>query len=570
MHGDLDEVKRRASNMKRKWLKITSMVTVAAMLLAGCGSQTASTDSGSSSEEAAESSGGTEAVVTAEPGSITYPLNSDITVSWYAQDNILPHEKFADASESPFHIGLAEKLGVTIDWSFPTTGSDGGTYTTTMLADPTSLPNIMQVYWMNNANQYLDDEIIWDLTDYIQQYAPDYYAWLQSNPAYDRAMKTDDGRYYAFGFFREDGGWNDSYQGPVVRQDWLDECGLEVPTTISEFENVIRVFNEKYGATFNSAYSIRFKANGLSGAFGAYGTADASASNGWFVKDGVVGLAAAQPEWREYVSWLNKLWEEGLIDQDMMTEDDTTIKDKIHNDKCGISLTSMGQLSNWNSEREAAGKEAVWVGIPYPTGDDGTLSSIFGGPGIGTQTTVITKTADEETMKLCLQMLDYAYTAEGFLYWNFGKEGVSWEYGEDGEPQYTELLANDTDTDPVTKYGGATWGATCIQATKLLYEKNSEAAIAANDIWFYPNEDVTSSWKWPVGATFTLDESDELSLIGQSIGTYCTESFANFLTGAQDIDDDAAWEAHLESLKSHNYEAIKEIRQDCYDRYVAR
>lgn len=81
---------------------------------------------------------------------------------------------------------------------------------------------------------------------------------------------------------------------------------------------------------------------------------------------------------------------------------------------------------------------------------------------------------------------------------------------------------------------------------------------------------MTSYWKWPVGATFTLDESDELSLIGQSIGTYCTESFANFLTGAQDIDDDAAWEAHLESLKSHNYEEIKEIRQDCYDRYVAR
>ena len=62
-------------------------------------------------------------------------------------------------------------------------------------------------------------------------------------------MKDDQGRYYTFGFFREDGGWNDSYEGPVVRKDWLDECGLEVPKTISEFENVIRVFNEKYGAT---------------------------------------------------------------------------------------------------------------------------------------------------------------------------------------------------------------------------------------------------------------------------------------------------------------------------------
>ena len=91
--------------------------------------------------------------------------------------------------------------------------------------------------------------IIWDLTDYIQEYAPDYYAFLQTNPAYDKAMKDDQGRYYTFGFFREDGGWNDTYEGPVVRKDWLDECGLEVPKTISEFENVIRVFNEKYGAT---------------------------------------------------------------------------------------------------------------------------------------------------------------------------------------------------------------------------------------------------------------------------------------------------------------------------------
>ncbi len=251
---------------------------------------------------------------------------------------------------------------------------------------------------------------------------------------------------------------------------WMN-VGLEVPTTISEFENVIRVFNEKYGATFNSAVQHRFKANGLAGAFGAYGTADASASNGWFVKDGVVGLAAAQPEWREYVSWLNKLWEEGLIDQDMLTEDDTTIKDKIHNDKCGISLTSMGQLNNWNSEREAAGKEAVWIGIPNPTADDGSISSIFGGPGIGTQTTVITKTADEETMKLCLQMLNYAYTDEGFLYWNYGEEGVSWEYDEEGVPTFTSLVTDDPDTDPMTKYNGLTWGGPGVQATNLLYEK---------------------------------------------------------------------------------------------------
>lgn len=507
----------------------------------------------------------------------TYPLGKeDTTITWYVQDNMDPHEKYVDWTESPFHTGLAKQLGVNIQFSFPPTGSDKGTFTNTLLADPANLPMIMKGYFMDDANLYLEDEVIWDLTPYIQEYAPAYYAFLQTNPAYDRAMKTDNGKYYAFGFFREDGGWNDSYLGPVVRKDWLEECGLEIPKTISEFENVIRVFHEKYGAQFAAAFDVRFKSNGVAGAFGAYGCADPNGW-GWFVKDNQVGFAMAQPEWRDYVSWINKLWEDGLIDQDFQTLDDTTIKAKIHNDLCGVSITSMGQLNNWNKERVADGKEPVWIGIPYPTSDDGELSCIFGGFGIGTHTTVITKAADEETMKLCLQMLDYAYTQEGFLYWNYGVEGESWEMGEDGVPKFTALVNDDPDTDPMTKYNGATWGASCIQATNLLYLKNGQDAIDANDTWFYvyPDDEeanlaVTGGWKWPTGVTFTLEESDELSILNSGLNTYVSESFASFMNGTKDIDDDAVWEQYLADLKTYNLDRIVEIRQNCYDRYAAR
>ncbi|MCI5649622.1 MAG: hypothetical protein MR332_09355 [Fusicatenibacter sp.] len=567
--------------MKKRWKKLVSVLgttVLAASMLAGCGGSDGSSSSASSGKSETVESSGSESkdeVVTAEPGSIKYPLENAVSeVSWYTESNLTPHEKFKDASESPFHIGLAERLGVTIDWSFPTTGSDASTFTSTLMADPGSLPNILGIYIMNNATQYMDDEIIWDLTDYIQQYAPDYYAFLQTNPAYDKAMKDDSGRYYAFGFFREDGGWNDSYLGPVVRKDWLDECGLEIPKTISEFENVIRVFNEKYGATFNAAYS-RYYDTGLSGAFGAYGNYNVG-SYDWYVKDGVVGFGQAEDEWRDYVSWQNKLWEEGLMDQDILTEDDTTIKDKIHNDKCGISVTSMGQVNIWNSERVAAGKEEVWIGIPYPTGDDGTLSCVFGGMGIGTQTYVIAKTADEETMKTCLQMLNYAYTDEGFLYWNYGTEGESWEYDENGVPQFTSLVKDDPDTDPMTKYNGATWGSACIQATNLLYQKNSQTAIEANNTWYYIYDDeeknlaVTGGWKYPVGITFTTEEADELDEIGQNLKTYVAESYASFLNGSKDIDDDAVWEKYLSDLETYNLSRILEIRQAAYDRYLAR
>ena len=497
----------------------------------------------------------------------TYPIDTDKTLNVYFQDGMDPHETYKDWTESPFHTNLIKQTGININWMFPTAGSDAATYTNMLLADPTNLPHIMKVYFMDSAQDYLDRGIIWDLTPYLEEYAPAYYAFLKSNEAYDKALKTDAGQYYCFGFFREDGGWNDTYLGPVVRTDWLEECGLDYPTTISEFENVIRTFYETYGAKFTFAWS-RFKTTGLSGAFGAYGASDMQ----FFVKDGEVGLAQKEEEWRNYMSWLNMMWEEGLLDQDSLTETDTTIKTKVHDGKIGISITSMGQMNNWNLEEANAGNVGTWVGSVYPTGDDGTLSMVFGGPGIGTNTIVVTKTADEETMKLCLQLLDYAYTQEGFYFWNFGVQGESWDFDENGKPAYLpEILEeNKGVTDFTVKYGGTTWSGCDIQATQLLYMKNSTAAVEANDTWFYNNIDVTSNWIWPIGASFTVAESDELSTIKSPISTYITESFANFISGAIDIDDDAAWENYLSTLESMNVDRMLEIYQGCYERYLER
>jgi len=511
----------------------------------------------------------------------TYPLNSDKTITWYSQDSHFLHSDFSDWKESPFHVNLSKQVGVNIEWVLPTTGSNGGVFTNTLMADPDHLPNILEAYFMNNATQYLDDEIIWDLTPYLQEYAPCYWAWLQSNPAYDKAMKTDDGRYYAFGFFREDGGWNDSYQGPVVRKDWLDECGLEIPKTISEFENVMRVFKEKYGALFTASFGNRFSQCGLSGAFGAYG----NVNSGYLfeVNDGKVNLAQATDAYRNWVRWFSGLYKEGLVDTDLQTVDDTTVQPKVEGGLSGLAMTSMGQMNLWNNHMEAQGLGRPWIGIPYPTGDDGTLYSIFGGSGIGSITGVISKTTtDEETMKLCLQVLDYAYSKEGFMFWNYGIEGESWYMNEEtGLPAWTDLVAKDTTNDPMIKYNGTTWSGSCIQATNLLYLKNSQASIDANDAWFYlgmgrDTEDmarvleVTSGHKWPTGVTFTTEESDELDLYTANLGTYVTEQCTAFLLGNKDVNDDAEWDAYIKGLDQYHLDRVLALRQACYDRYLSR
>ena len=513
-----------------------------------------------------------------------YPLNSDKTITWYSQDSHNIHSDYADWHDSPFHVNLSKQVGVNIEWVLPTTGADGGVFTNTLLSDAGSnignLPNIMEAYFMNNANQYLDDEVIWDLTPYLEEYAPAYWAWLHSNPAYDKAMKTDDGRYYAFGFFREDGGWNDSYQGPVVRKDWLEECGLEIPKTISEFENVIRVFKEKYGAVFTAAFSPRFYQMGLSGAFGAYG----NVNSGYLyeIRDGKVILAQTTDEYRNWLRWFSGIVKEGLVDTDLQTVDDTNVQQKVETGLSGIAITSMGQMNLWNNHMEAAGNGRPWIGIPYPTNDEGEIYSIFGGSGIGSITGVVTKSADEETMKLCLQVLDYAYSKEGFMFWNYGIEGESWTMSEEtGLPAWTDLVAKDTSNDPMIKYNGTTWSGSCIQATNLLYLKNSQASIDANDAWYYLGMgrdtdqldkilEVTSGHKWPTGVTFTTEESDELDLYNASLGTYVVEQCTSFLLGNKDVNDDGLWNEFINGLQQYHIDRVLELRQNCYDRYLAR
>lgn len=83
--------------MKKRVTSILALGLSAVLLLsqAGCGSSTGEKESGAASapqgETSGESEGGKEAV-SAEAGSIAYPLNSDKKVRWYAQDNIVPHE----------------------------------------------------------------------------------------------------------------------------------------------------------------------------------------------------------------------------------------------------------------------------------------------------------------------------------------------------------------------------------------------------------------------------------------------------------------------------------------------
>lgn len=555
--------------MKKGFMKkLTAILLMLTLIggVTGCskGGETTSSDSITKNvekvtDEKEKASGEKEQIEDAP----VYPVKTDKKLTIWS--NIMaPNKAYTSFTESPFHIGLAENTGIEVDWIFPTAGSNSGDSFNLMLAS-TELPDIIIYNLKNNADQYMDDGILRDLTDLIPDLAPNYWNFLQNNPNYLRSVTSDSGRLYGFGAFREEE-WGAVFTGPVVRMDWLEECGLEVPVTIADWDNVIRTFHDKYGAKF--AFSIKNRMNpGLAGTYSTAGSFATTADELFYLDNDKIMFSMASTGWKDYMAQLNKWYMDGLIDTDTLTLDDAGMRTKALNNKVGITITSMGQMTNWLSDAKNQGVEARWEGIQYPVLNEGdTVMRIqmedTARPNIG----AITSSCDDDKVEIALKWLDYFYSEEGFMYVNYGTEGLSYTM-VDGVPTYTDLIlkAPEGVSEALDKYTGAQFTSLGVQATGLVRQKNDPVSVAAVDTWL--KNQVSEKHFVPSGVTRTTAESDEISVILTSIRTYIQEMSLKFVTGEESIDK---FDEFLEELDRMGLPRLLEIQQAAYDRFLNR
>lgn len=109
------------------------------------------------------------------------------------------------------------------------------------------LPDMMEYEWINypgGPEKAINDGYILRLNEAIDQYAPNLKRYLKAHPDIDMQIRTAGGSYYAFPFIQGDDKLR-TYQGPIIRKDWLDELGLDVPVTIDDWHTVLKAFKEK-------------------------------------------------------------------------------------------------------------------------------------------------------------------------------------------------------------------------------------------------------------------------------------------------------------------------------------
>lgn len=550
----------------KKRNKVLALLLTGAMLagsLVGCGNQTENKETQVSTTTETNKTSETVATTPSEPevAAVTYPMDTDIELDVYLGGLAGVNSAYANHAESYWHSQIVDQTGITVNFMPRITDTAAELM---YFSNEAEAPDIVTTNQRTIAD-YSVDGIILDLTDYLPEYAPNYWEFINrpENEMVKRSVTTDDGRFWSFPGMRENE-YGITYMGPMIRQDWLDECGLKAPVTMEDWETVLVTFKEKYGATLSGTLGD-FRNSGICS--GTDATAQLQAS--LVVEDGKVTFANGQEEWHEYVDTLAKWYEMGLIDLDFFTADRNLVRQKAIEGKTGVTVSAMSQLGNLIDDAKAENTGAEWVGLEYPRTAAGeptsmiqTTFSIYGNNGNLSLSAFI----DEEKIPVALAWLDFWFTEEGIMYANYGIEGETYTI-VDGAPQFTDMVMKDEGgiNQVVTKYTGWNGSFVGIQLEGFLRAKFAEmpAVMEAVEKWIGNSEARERSM--PL-VTLTEAELADYNDNWNAINTYVRENAVKHIKGEAKID----WAAFDKEIEKMGLEKCIAAYQSAYDRFMSK
>lgn len=134
-----------------------------------------------------------------------------------------------------------EKLGLKMETTL--LGGDASNYDTKLrlaLTGSEKLPDIFPVYGTQMISDMIESGQVKAIDDDIEKYMPDRLKEIYDKYPETFYPVTKDGKTYGIACTP----CMDAEEIMVIRQDWLDNLGLQAPTNLDEFEAVIKAFTE--------------------------------------------------------------------------------------------------------------------------------------------------------------------------------------------------------------------------------------------------------------------------------------------------------------------------------------
>ena len=249
-----------------------------------------------------------------------------------------------------------------------------------------SLPDIMVVSSQDEVEQLVGAGLIEDLTESYNNCISDKIRKMYES--YGDSLKdmvTYDGKIMALPETNITDGPNLVW----LRKDWMDKLGLSEPHTIDDVVNIVKHFiSEDPGnngedasgkpntvglavdtdVTGECGYSSEFLLDIIFACFGAY-------PKQWIMNDdGEIVYGSVTYEAKEALSYINSLYNQGVIDNEFLLRTSTNICELIENGLCGSFFGPWWAPNNPLANAVSRNPDANWQPYLIATDSDGTTS----------------------------------------------------------------------------------------------------------------------------------------------------------------------------------------------------
>ncbi len=488
-------------------------------------------------------------------GSI-YPLQTTETLTYWVglNDNLKGYTD--DLGTTPFAKELEKQTGVRVKYIHPSL--KGGNQQFKLLIASGDLPDIVE-YDVTRLSKASFENYVMRLNETMEKWSPNLKEYLKRSPEVDKMIRTDAGDYLFYPFVRDSETLR-VYFGPMIREDLLEKLGLPVPETIEEWHTALTMMKQQLGIEAPLIYSG--DAEGLGEFCGAYGEI-----KDFYLEEGKVVYGPARQGYKEFLKLFRQWYAEGLIDPDIISADKQIVNSYITQGKSAATVAFAGNgMGRFNQKLMEENPEQRMVAAPHPVLHKGEIpkfgqySPVVSGAGVAITTSC-------KNIEVAVRFLDFGYSEQGRLVYNFGTLGESYEM-EGGQPVYTSKILQPEHGDiagALAQYTRATQDGPHIQMEQYLmqYYQLPEQREAV-EVWKRSN---AKEHLLPF-LGYMSDNDLEFVQQQENIKTYVTDMTNRFILGIEPMENFDS--EYLETLQELGLQQMLEIYQQAYEKYIAR
>src|SRR5690625_4902103 len=345
--------------------------------------------------------------------------------------------------------------------------------------------------------------------------------------------------------------------GVLIRQDWLDALGLDVPHTIEDLGEVAKAFaegdptgtGESVTGFIDREESFKVGFRSLAGYFGAGETFQLDEAAGKIIP------AFISDAWKEAMEWYQDIYAAGGVNQEFITTQKENQQQAIAQDKGGIVVTGLFEAKNYAALADSINPDS---GVEWTLINDITYADVprrivsDTGGGMGGLFSISTQSVkSEDEVREVLAFADALMTEEVHNLMTNGIEGTHYEIDGDGAVEIIDEALWEQEIQP--------YSSSRLAENAFTYKSSNPYVNLANEMM---EENAEYAVTNPVQSLNSETFNSQWATIEQGLN----DVYNKFMMGQATMDD---YEAAIENARGQGLDDIISEYTEAYEEFNA-